>query len=388
MNRNMLSVRDYIIETLLWAIAAFVWYQNLFFTNIEGKTVRRSNVILVGIIAVIIAVNIILTVSWNRTSCSVVASVLIPYGVYAYITYAKYTPGVCRIILWAAVGICALALLCIFAVRLHTGSRRKRVIRKARMACSALRFTGAAASTTLIICLFCNGYVDAALFSPDEKPSSSYGEEYTVAANMDTVLLLQEEEWLDLSLEKRMDVLQCICNIEGNYLGLNREVHIDASKLEENLLGFYKDSDSSIQISTDLVESGNPYETLNAVCHEMYHAGQARYIEIFESLDEDAQRSYFLYDASVYANEFRNYKRARTADDVSDYLEYYWQRCEQDARGYAQKAVTDYYNRILEYLEQNGNTSDKLVSYNQIYRRRTTVKGGPFICHIAEKRKP
>ncbi|WP_146204747.1 hypothetical protein [Butyrivibrio fibrisolvens] len=119
------------------------------------------------------------------------------------------------------------------------------------------------------------------------------------------------------------------------------------------------DSASSIQISIDLVESGDPYETLDCVCHEMYHAGQARYVEIFESLDEDAQRSYFLHDASVYADEFNNYKNAIMADDESDYLEYYGQWCEQDAREYAYKSVLDYYSRINEYLEQSGGSSDK-----------------------------
>lgn len=46
------------------------------------------------------------------------------------------------------------------------------------------------------------------------------------------------------------------------------------------------------------------------------------------------------------------------ADDVSDYLEYYGQWCEQDAGEYANKAVLDYYCRIFEYLEQNSDSSD------------------------------
>ena len=55
----------------------------------------------------------------------------------------------------------------------------------------------------------------------------------------------------------------------------------------------------------------------------MFHAGQARYVEIYEGLDDEAKRSYFLYNASVYAEEFHDYKNARMSDDVSDYLEYY-----------------------------------------------------------------
>ena len=153
-----------------------------------------------------------------------------------------------RIVLWAAIGICVLTALYIAAVRVNVKNKCRLVYRKVRMTYSAVRFVGAAASIALIICLFCRSYVGGSLVAADEKAASSYGEQYTIVANIDKVLLLQEEEWEKLNLDERMDVLQCICNIEGNYLGLDRGVHIYASKLDDNLLGYYNDSASSIQI--------------------------------------------------------------------------------------------------------------------------------------------
>lgn len=355
MKRNTLCKRDYVLEILFWGIISFIWYQNLFFINIPGKTVPESNLILIVMVVVSVTVNLVFTIRWSRNTVSAITATLLPYGAYAYITYAKYMAKIYRIVLWVAVGICVLVALYIAVAKMNARTKSRLVFRKVRMTYSVVRFVGAAASVILIICLFCRLYIGGALITPGEKAASAYGEQYTIAANIDTVLLLQEEEWEKLDLDERMDVLQCICDIEGNYLGLDRGIHIYASKLDDNLLGYYNDSASSIQISIDLVESEDPHESLDCVCHEMFHAGQARYVEIYEGLDDEAKRSYFLYNASVYAEEFRDYKNARMSDDVSDYLEYYGQWCEQDAREYAYKAVLDYYERINDYFEQHGN---------------------------------
>ena len=61
MKRNTLSKGIYILETVYWAIIAFVWYKNLFFTNIDGKTTLESNMILAGIVLIGIGFNAFLT---------------------------------------------------------------------------------------------------------------------------------------------------------------------------------------------------------------------------------------------------------------------------------------------------------------------------------------
>ena len=45
-----------------------------------------------------------------------------------------------------------------------------------------------------------------------------------------------------------------------------------------------------------------------------------------------------------YAEEFSNYKEGAR--------DYYYQKCEIDAREYAEEAVADYYQRIEEYLTE------------------------------------
>ena len=353
MRKNTLSKRNYVLETVFWAVIAFIWYNNLFFTNISGRTVLESNVILIAMIAFAVLANSVFTLRWRRNTASAVTSVLTPFGVYSYITYEKYMPKAYKVIVLVGIAVCAIAAFWIVLSRIQTKTKKRRIVTKAKMTYLTVRFVGAAVSVSFITCLFCRTYVGGALLSAGESATSTYGDEYTIAENMDTVLLLQEDEWKKLSLEERLDVLQCICNIEGNYLGLNRKIHIYASKLDEQVMGDYNDSASSIQISVELLESGDPYETLDTVCHEMFHAAQHRYVEIYKGLDDSSKNSYFLYNASVYAEEFQNYKSGRKSSDVSEFLDYYGQWCEHDARSYAQDAVVDYYKRIAEYLGQS-----------------------------------
>ena len=56
----------------------------------------------------------------------------------------------------------------------------------------------------------------------------------------------------------------------------------------------------------------------------------------------------FFYDASIYAEEFSNY-----ASGKDDFVTYYGQKCEKDARSYGRSAVADYYSRISELTGDN-----------------------------------
>lgn len=350
MKQNTLNKREYVLETLFWAIIAYIWYNNLLFINIDGKTVLESNVLLIVMIGSAIFINCLSTMRWRRNTSSAITTIIIPFGLYAYITYGKYMPRIYKFIVLVAIGIGVLATVCIIAVRVQVRTKKRRIFIKARMLYLILRLVGAVASISFIICLFCRIFIGGALLSSSESATETYGDEFTIAENIDTVLLLQEDEWKRLSLDERMDVLQCICNIEGNYLGLSKGIHIYASELDEYILGYYNNSASTIQISIDLLEVGDPYETLDTVCHEMFHAAQHRYVEIYEGLDDSSKNSYFLYNASVYVDEFKNYKSGRKTDDI---YEYYGQMCERDARSYAAMSVADYYQKISEYLDQN-----------------------------------
>ena len=58
---------------------------------------------------------------------------------------------------------------------------------------------------------------------------------------MDTILLLQEDEWEKLSAQERLDVLQTVANIEQRYLGLPNELNVGVANLDADILGYYTD---------------------------------------------------------------------------------------------------------------------------------------------------
>ncbi len=198
---------------------------------------------------------------------------------------------------------------------------------------------------SLIFYIVCHHFIGGMLMWPKVSAASSYGEAFTIANNMDTILLLQKEEWGKLNQEERVEVLQCICNIETSYLGLNKTIRILPLEMDEGINGSFSNTSNDLKISIKLLENDDPHEALGTVCHEMFHAAQFRYVEIYNSLDEDAKNLYFLDNASVYAEEFAAYRNGND-DDISGY---YRQTCEKDARVYELEAVLDYYRRINDY---------------------------------------
>ena len=176
-----------------------------------------------------------------------------------------------------------------------------------------------------------------------------YSEADSLANNMDTVLLLEQERWEQLDEEERLAVLEVICNIEGRYLGLNKRVVLMAStEMAADTKGAYSNMLSLIRINRDCLMEDISEKTVNTVCHEMFHAAQHQYVDIYNSLSPADRECYFLQEAAVYAAEFDNYQSTITG---SDYEDYYTQAVEKAARRYAISATDEYFEAIGKYYE-------------------------------------
>lgn len=349
MKKNTLSGKEYLWNYLFWGVIGYIWYQNLLFTNIEGMTVFQSNLVLIGSMVLGFIINTVLSVQWSRNTFSIINSMLIPFGIYTFITYNPYLSNLYKPLLIVA-GIIFVSgiAVAVFAKVNSTNRRRIRMIRKRRSVIAA-RTVGAITSAVIIGCIFGRSYIGGALISSQECTTSTYGDEYTIANNIDTVLLLKPENWDKVSsAQERLDILQCVVNIEGNFLGLNKEVHIYSKMLDEGVLGYYSERESAVYISAKHLMRDSIYDILDTVGHEMYHAAEHRYVEIYNNLSPEDQASYFFYDASIYAEEFSNYVSGK-----DDFITYYGQKCEKDARSYGRSAVGDYYSRISELTGDN-----------------------------------
>lgn len=94
----------------------------------------------------------------------------------------------------------------------------------------------------------------------------------TLQANMDTVLKLQPEILEKQSTQERLDILQAICNIEINYLGLPTPISVEFDNLPEATIGVYSDGLKLIQINLDYIENAKtrPLKIVWHVCFMRY----------------------------------------------------------------------------------------------------------------------
>ena len=188
----------------------------------------------------------------------------------------------------------------------------------------------------------------SSLLKSDVRPAAKANlSEQTIANNMDTILLLQEDEWAKLSAQERLNVLQTVANIEQRYLGLPNELNVGVANMDADTLGYYTDKTHEIIVSADSLLYDSPWEVLDTICHEAYHSYQYRLVEALNSADESSKNLRIFRKAYTYADEFASYK-----DGSADFCGYYTQDCESDARDYAEDAVSDYYWRIMDYLEE------------------------------------
>ena len=349
MKKNTLSGREYLWNYMFWAVIGFIWYKNLLFTNIRGLSVMQSSLVLIGAMVVTFFVNTFISVGWSRNEWSIIASLLIPMGGYTYIIYNQYLSNMFTPVLAAASVALMIGVGIAFFSKVNSENVRRIKLVRRRRSVATVRTVGAITSAVMIGCIFGRSYIGGALFSSNEKTTATYGEEYTIANNIDTVVLLKPENWEKLdTAQERLDVLQCVVNIEGNYLGLNREISIYSKIMEEGTLAYYSDREGAVYINIDHMMNDSVYEVIDSVAHELFHAASHRYVEIYNELSPEEQKSYFFYDVSVYAEEFSNY-----VSGEDDYISYYGQKCEKDARSYGYSAVGDYYYGISELIGDN-----------------------------------
>lgn len=90
-NETMRS-QKYITDHLLWLITAMLWYRGVLFTAFPRMTVKQSKVILWISTLVFVAFGDIITMKKRRDDLSLFTNILLPYELYAVVTYHTYPP--------------------------------------------------------------------------------------------------------------------------------------------------------------------------------------------------------------------------------------------------------------------------------------------------------
>lgn len=347
--KNMAKLKDYLMDCLFYTIISMIWYRGLLFRCMPEMTYAESK----GILWLMIGISFLLCTfvldihMW--TGWTVVKALTIPYGVYTVIVYSKTVGSWMSIVLFAASVPAFSYIALLLSQKVKNGKNKRKVIRRRLHRCC----TGAQSIATVAL-LVVMGIVGVnGIFGNNILTSSvpaivnDQGSPQTISNNIDTILLLQEEEWLTLTTQEKLDTLQTVANIEAHYLGLPNELNVGAANLEEDTLACYDDSTYTISIDINHLENDSVYDVLDSCCHEAYHSYQHRLVDAYNASDERLRELRLFKSAAQYSQEFDGY-----TDGGNDYYTYYFQDCEMDARDYAEDAVVDYYNRIDKYLRE------------------------------------
>lgn len=346
-NPNTVQPQKFILDHLYWLVLVTIWYQNVLFTAVPGTTVRQSRIILWAAALVLAAFGCAITIKRRRNGWSLLANVLLPYELYAVVTYYPYLP---RLTLAAVLlsGVLSLAFIVLGMLPAADGERQSAEDWKRQIGHSLL-----GARTIIAVCMlvlivpvgvsqtFGHGLMNA---KTPTVSTAAEAEEWTIANRMDTVQLLQEDEWKELDPQQRLDVLGVILNIETRYLGLNREVYLKSGVLNGETAAQYNHKDHEIVIDIGHLKTASAADALKSLCHECYHCYQHQMIALYENTPEEYRNMLLFQYVDRYIEEFSDYH-----DGDGDLMEYYTQTVEIQARQYAELAAEDYYRRIREY---------------------------------------
>ncbi len=357
--RNTLSKTEFVLYHLWWIVISWIWYKSLLFRCLGPHSLKESRWILAGLILICAGSGMLLEWKRQRNHISMAMNLLAAFGAYAALTYLSISRKLILAVMITA-GILAAAYF-VYMVCYRIGDRRnagKILMRRIRRAAVGGRNILCTGMAFIMIFLVLRTIFGSSLVESSVSPArQAEVEEQTIANHMDTLVLLEDDVWEKLSVGDRLNVLQVVANIEQRYLGLPHELNVGVLNLRERLAGYYNDDRHEIIVSMDCLLHDSPFSLVDVIAHEAYHAVQCRMVDAYDAASDDAKPLIFFYDASVYKDEFANY-----TDGIEDFCGYYSQKCEADARDYAEEAAYEYYIRISEYLNSRRNpASVKIV---------------------------
>ncbi len=357
MKYNTMDHKEYVMNTGFWIFMLYVWTRVFAFRTLKDMGMASSHLVLLGIILSVAALNFLISHNFARNERGVIMTTVLGYGIYTFLCYSRYLTNVCKyILIAAAIAIIAyLIFMLVYKVKPNAIERvlgieisKKKALRvKLRRSYLGVRNIMAIAGGSLILFIYVStNFLGGLMTTKEVKGTAVYGDEYALAENMDMFLLLQQDEWEKLNTQKKLDVLQTVLNTEGRYLSFNKKITLLASDLDRGVMGYTDYDNSLIQISLDHLMYDSSRECVETILHEAFHVSTHQYIEIRESLSESDKNCYFLWDATLYAEEMNEY-----TDGRDNFYDYYQQKCEADARSYALANTQVIFDRIDEYLQ-------------------------------------
>ena len=200
-NKNTQGKVEYLLETLLWTLLALWYYRNVLFSTVPGVGYDGSVRLLYLLAAGGAALGILLTFRRRRNWLSVLTGALCSLGTYFVLSFWQTSRG--RILRLLAVAV--LAAVCYGGVVLLNYIRDRRAKRtqasvwKCVYGCVMGGRTIVAMGLAVLMIGGWVGLLTGAPFLTNGTVNASEAEQIgsgeTIGANMETILLLQEDQW-------------------------------------------------------------------------------------------------------------------------------------------------------------------------------------------------
>ena len=332
---------EYWGENAYWGLLAMFWYRSRLFRSLSWLTLQRSRILLWVVFVLLMLGGVLLTMDHARNGFSTLITVLGVFEVYTFLSYFRSFPVVYAVTLLAAA-----FLGCLVFFRERSVQRRRRFPQLVFPILHSRTFVTLVCAATLVPLALGLLLGDSLIHNPEQavpRKQTPYG---GIAEHIDRLGDLRPEVWNTLSSTEKAGVLQVAANVEREYLGLPHELNIIITLSTEHTLAYYDDSSHVISLNIEMFDDSTAEDSLDSVCHESYHAYQARLCDLYDTLDPAYTGLLLFADVPRYQWENDHYING---DD--DMLAYYVQLSEVRARDYARNRVQEYYyliNRIYD----------------------------------------
>lgn len=162
-------------------------------------------------------------------------------------------------------------------------------------------------------------------------------------ANLSTIRLFDENEWIQLSDQAKANALQVIADIETHHLQIE-PVTVVICTIDGPAAGQYSGRGRIVEVDPEKHRELRPAEFIETILHECRHAFQSDCVGAVDWGDPETANSF-------YYSEFRQWKKELNSPVLyeDDPEGYYQQSVERDARDYANMGIQDYY-QCLQFI--------------------------------------
>ncbi|MDD6155808.1 MAG: hypothetical protein PUB52_02115 [Lachnospiraceae bacterium] len=164
-----------------------------------------------------------------------------------------------------------------------------------------------------------------------------------------------DDSWNNLSINRKRQIAKLIIQNEIIYLGIPEGVYVEfVCDMPKMTWGSYRNESRTIFINLEVLENGSAEDSLNTILHEMRHLYQANLVDIYCRLSTEEKNIAYFSELRKWSESFDSYTTVSGDDySIEEYMNYYTEAVEIDAREYAANNTNRYYDAIDEWLGQN-----------------------------------